>query len=925
MVEITNVRCEYELNPICIGTRKPSFGYNISSDEYGVLQKERRIVVSSSSELLEKKIYDLYDSGWEKTEESQGFIYKGVMLYSRQQATYRVLVKLLDDRILKSDLNYFTIGLLYGEDFKARFIRYQMPPKTMRPGTFDEGMPSPLMRKEFELTSKKRVIKAFAYVTALGSYRLRINGRAATDDVLAPGWTVFDRMQPYRCYDVTDLLCVGKNAIGAMLGDGWYLGSIGLFGREFYGGNPPALFFQLEVEFEDGSHMNVYSDDSWRAIQGPILYSDFFLGESYDARLEQEGWDLPGFDDSAWDLVNDCWYGASPARGELRPQLSPPMRINRQMVPVSMVKTDQGAYRFDLGQNIVGWVRFTLREPQAGQTLTFRFAEAINHDGTLYRENLRRAKNTDYYICKGSDREVFEPSFTYRGFRYVDVLGLTKEPELSDVVGCVVHSSFSLTGTFSCGEDDVNRLYENTLWSQIGNMLDVPTDCPQRDERWGCLTDALVFAKSACYNADMSRFYRKFSTDIFFSQWDSGEFAGLVPRMSALGVFAKPHEIITGEKHSAGTAGLFTGILLPYLLHIFYNETGLLHRYYADMERYMDFVAEFAPDFLVGGDSAGDPPMITIDGVGQVPHTAGGGDIMHLDDPTPTRVIDTAYYAMSAQAMEHISTVLGKNERSTYYKDLYQCIQQAFNGECVDSETGRIEGDSQTAYALALNVGLLSEDVQKKAAVRLIEKIAKRDGHLSTGAVGNGHLLPALCQAGYWREAYCVLLQREYPSWLYPVLKGATTIWERWDGYTDEKGFSTWAHDRSEPINSPNHYFLGCVCEWFYEYAGGIRPGRMGWKEFLIQPFTDVRLGYCRVSYGSIYGEIYSSWCYDGDNINYKIRIPANTVAMVELEGKEPIKILEGEAYLTKLPPKNGRQRFKVVSGNYSFQTKIPR
>lgn len=924
MVSIERVQCEYQSNPICIGTRKPAFSYCIASCEYGILQQARRICISSCEKLLLNDDFDLYDSGWEECPDTYGLVYQGKMLYSRQLAVYFIFSRLGDGRILKSELCRFEVGLLYQEDFKARFIRYQMPvTKTMRPGTFDEGMPSPLMRTEFFILNDRKITKARIYATTLGSYRLRINGVPASEDVLAPGWTVFDRMQPYQCYDATPFLQPGENAVGAILGDGWYTGSIGLFGREFYGSYPLAFFCQVEIEFEDGTKQQVYTDDTWRAVEGPVRYSDFFSGEYYDARMEKDGWDCAGYDDSAWDKVNDCWYGASPARGEMRPQLSPPMRIQEHVKPASVMKVGVQAYRFDMGQNMVGWQCFKISGTESGQKITFVFAEAVKEDGSLYRENLRRARNTDYYICKGRNDEVFEPLFTYRGFRYVDVYGLISEPKADDLTGCVVHSSFERTGSFTCSDELINRLYLNTVWSQRGNMLDVPTDCPQRDERWGCITDAMVFSKSACYHMDMSRFYMKYSSDIFFSQWDSGEFAGLIPRMSALGVFAKPGEILTADKHSTGYCGLDGGVVFPHRLLQYYHNTEFVRRYFHDMERYMDFIREFDGDYSFGGDGAGDPEVIYIEGFGYVPHTAGGYDIMHIEDPTPGRVIDTAYYALTAEMMSEMAYAIGRTDRAEYYRALREKIAEAFNRHCVCQISGRVQGYSQTAYSIALNLNLLCGEVREKAAARLAEKIADRGDRLSTGCMGNGHLLPALCDNGYAEKAYSVLLQKEYPSWLYQVLRGATTMWERWDGYTDEKGFSAWAHDRSQPINSLNHYFLGCVAEWFYEYMGGIKPGEGAdsWKNFKIRPFTDSRINSCSVSYRTIYGEIKSGWEYQTDGILYTAELPANTGGVIELyDTGGRIKILQGEGHLRELPTEGRRKRFSAVSGCYKIK-----
>jgi alpha-L-rhamnosidase len=924
MVRISGVTCEYRSEPVGLGVTRPRISYRLDSDEYGVAQKTYRLCVSSSREKLLAGVFDLYDSQEVESENTVNIRYNGSKLSQRKRCYYTVCSSLTDGRKVESDVHTFETGLLYSGSFRARFIRYSVPTKKeMRPGTYDEGLPSPYLRKSFVIEAGKGIKKARAYATALGVYTLKVNGLPASDDVLSPGWCVFDRMQPYQTYDLTGLLRPGENVLGAVLGDGWYTGSIGLFGREFYGGYPLSFFCQVEIDFVDGTSQFIFSDKTWKASEGPIRYSDFFSGESYDAQRQLGAWDCPGYDDSKWDSVNDSWYGASPARGEMKAQIGPPMSIRDLLMPVSVTRAGNDTYRYDLGQNMVGWQRFRMRGMQRGKPVTFVFAEALAGDGTLYRENLRRAKNTDRYFCSGAPEETFEPSFTYRGFRFVDVSGLGYIPELADMTGCVVHSSFAQTGEFSCSDPLVNRLYLNALWSQKGNMLDVPTDCPQRDERWGCMTDATVFARSACFNMDMSRFYAKFTNDMMFSQRESGEFAGLVPGMTALGVFCEPHEILEGE-HWTGSPGLDGGIIIPYLVYLFYKDTDIIGRNYCNFERYMSFLSESTDDCILGGDGCGDPATILIPGMGMRPHTAGGGDLMHQGDPTPDKVLNTAYYAWIAGMMAEMSRAIGRIDRMTHYESLKTRIVRAFNDKLVDPTTGFVYGDSQTGYAVALNLGILEGEVARKACRRLAQKISERGEKLSTGCIGNGHLLPALCDNGFRDVAYSVLLQQGYPSWLYSVVRGATTIWERWDGFTDEAGFSKWSHDRSGPINSLNHYFLGCVEEWFYMYMGGIVPDPLhpGWRRFLLKPFPDRRVSQARVKFDSVCGVIESEWKYDGDHIIFRFIVPANTSAKICVPSAPhaAVEVVTGEKWLRYSGYHDERHTFEAGSGKYEIR-----
>ena len=869
-VSVEGLRCEYEVNPIGIDVAKPRLSWIITSSERGQVQTAYQVLVASSEERLRRNEGDLWDSGKVDSDQSIQVPYGGAKLGSRQPCYWKVKVWDKDGReSAYSKPAYWEMGLLTGADWKASWIA--MPT--------DGAMgPSPYLRKGFEVT--KPVRRATLYATALGVYQLHLNGKQVGDQVFPPGWTDYHKRVQYQTYDVTRMLRRGRNAVGAVLGDGWYAGFVGLGGRNRYG-KYPMLLCQLELEYEDGSTETVVSDASWRCTVGPILQSDMLMGETYDARKELGDWTAPEYEDSSWKPVS-----VETPDAHLVAQVGPPVRKMLEVKTRTVKEPTPGAYVFDLGQNMVGWARLKVRG-KAGDRVTMRFAEMLNPNGTIYTANLRGAKCTDVYILKGDGVEVYEPTFTFRGFRYVEVTGYPGKPDADAITGVVVYSDTPATGSFECSNPMVNQLQHNIVWGQRGNFLSVPTDCPQRDERLGWTGDAEIFAPTATFNMDVAGFFTKWLIDLDDAQRPDGAFTDVAPFVAA----------------GAGTAAWGdAGVICPWVIYRRYGDARILEQHYPAMVKWVEYLKAHSDSLLRPAE--------------------GYGDWLSIAADTPKDVLATAYFALSIRLVAQAARVIGKTDDAEKYEALFQDIRAAFNKAYV-AEDGRIKGNTQTCYVLALDFDLLPADKREAAARYLVEDIRSRNNHLSTGFVGVGHLMPTLTNTGHLDTAYILLNNDTFPSWGYSIRQGATTIWERWDGWTKEKGF------QDPGMNSFNHYALGSVGEWMYETVAGIGldPSVPGYKRIVLRPRPGGGLTYAKGELQSMYGKIASSWRIDGGRIHLSVTVPANTTATVYVPTADPSKVTEGgkpasEATgVTFLRAEEGAAVYQVGSGTYSFES----
>jgi alpha-L-rhamnosidase len=751
-------------------------------------------------------------------------------------------------------------------------------PSATRPATY--------LRREF--TAAKRVRRARVYASARGLYSLLVNGEAVSPDLLRPGWTDYRDRTQYQTYDVTPLVRQGQNALGVVLGDGWYAGFVAGWGRENWGRATRALV-QLELELDDGSRTSVASGSDWRAATGPILSQDLLMGESYDARLERRGWAEPGFAAAGWEAPEQEPVGSIP----LVAQVGPAVRKVAELRPVAVSEQRPGTFVFDLGQNMVGFVRLAVQGP-AGATVRLRHAEMLKPDGSLYTTNLRAARATDSYTLRGGGLETWQPLFTFHGFRYVELTGFPGTPGKDALTGVVISSDTPVTGSFSTSNPLVNQLQRNIVWGQRGNYLDVPTDCPQRDERLGWMGDAQVFARTACFNAQVAPFLTKWLRDVRDAQSPAGSFPDYAPDVN-------PNPV-------GAPAWADAGLIVPWQVYRCYGDTRVLEEHYEAARRFVAFVRE------------GNPTLVWRQRSGN-----NYGDWLNIEADAPRQVLATAYFAHSARLLSQMAAVLGKTDEAQAHEALFHAIREAFNREFVKPD-GRIEGDTQTVYLLALRFSLLPEDKRPLAARRLVEDIALRGTHLSTGFLGVSQINPVLTDIGRLDLAYALLLNETFPSWGYSIRHGATTIWERWDGWTAEKGF------QDPGMNSFNHYSLGSVGEWMYAVVAGIDldPERPGYKRFLLRPRPGGGLTHAKAELRSLYGPIRSEWSIEGERIRYSIEVPPNTSATVHVPTGDPASVVESgrpasqSAGLRPLASVPGAAAFEAGAGRYVFDAAAP-
>jgi alpha-L-rhamnosidase len=899
------LRCEYRVDPLGIGERKPRLSWVLESEVRGQTQSAYRVLVAGNERDLEAEENLHWDSGRVESSRSVGIEYEGEALRSGSRCVWKVRTwDGAGNPSPDSEPAVFELGLLERADWEGAWISLgEGPPQALEPPSGDEyddlgnGLgPSPNLRKEFRL--EKPVRRARLYATARGVYEPYVNGERVGEDELAPGWTDYRERIQYQTYDVTDLLAQGANVLGAILGDGWYAGFVGFDSkhRGAHYGSRPHLLAQLYVEYEDGATQTVASDGTWKSSTGPILYSDFLAGESYDARGEMDGWSGPGFDDSEWYHVGVEEAGMIP----LVAQPDEGVRVTGEVAARSVTQPESGVYVFDMGQNMVGRVRLKV-EGEAGTEVTLRHAEALNPDGTIYTENLRFARATDRYVLRGAGEEVYEPRFTFHGFRYVEVTGYPGEPPLEAITGRVVHSATPPTGSFECSSPMVNKLQSNIVWGQRGNFLSIPTDCPQRDERLGWMGDAQVFVRTAAFNMDVAAFFEKWMIDVEDIQSPEGAFPDVAP------LFGDRSEAFLQKGSPAwGDAG----VIVPWTIYKTYDDTRIVERHYGAMTRWMEYLREANPDLLRTnklGNNYGD-------------WLSPKGDF------TPKELLATAYWAYDARLMAEMAAIIGRREDAKGYEDLFEGIRNAFN-EAYVAPDGRLEGDTQTCYVLALHMDLLPDELRPAAAGHLVAAIEREDWHLSTGFAGVGYLCPVLTETGHSEVAYRLLGNETFPSWGYTIKNGATTIWERWDGWTEEKGF------QSPNMNSFNHYSLGSVGEWLYRHVAGIAldPRAAGYGRIVIRPRPGGDLTHARAEYDSVRGKIVSAWTIEGDRFDLEVSIPPNTTATVHVPAANGAEVTEGggpagEAEGVEPLREDGEETVLTVgSGRYRFTGRVAR
>jgi alpha-L-rhamnosidase len=875
--EVRELRCEYRTNPLGIDTRAPRLSWIIDSDRRGDRQTAYRVLVASSPALLMQDKGDLWDSGKVESNRSTQVEYEGKPLASCQSAFWKVIVwDAKGEPNVSKEPATWSMGLLSPAEWKAQWIGRD-DARSSGPGSGTEKyLPATYLRKEFMLEQIPQ--RAMLYVTSLGAAEPHMNGGKVGDDYLSPGWTDFNKRVYYRAYDVTSRLKPGANVIGAVLGDGWFRGHLSIIGQNIYG-RKTRLLAQLHLFFADGSSQVIASDESWKGGFGPILEADIYAGETYDARAEIEGWDASGFSDAAWRPVD---MGA-----EVRPAIEAnpgaPVQRTGDIQTVAVTRPAPGLAVYDYGRNFAGWARLRVAAP-AGTRIVMRFGEMLKPDGTVYRKNLRAARATDTYICKGGGEETWEPRFTYHGFQYVEVQGLPETAGPDALTGIIAGSALPLSGHFECSDAIMTRTAANERCTIRANLVELPTDCPQRDERMGWM-DYHEIVTSALYEQDAATLLTKWVGDMVDARLPDGAFPMIAPDVHRF-------------PWSPGWAD--SGVIIPWTMYYVYGDTRLAARYYRAI--------------------AGHLETYKTHSIGLVVQPAGLGDWLAPDMSTPKELIATALFARCAEDMAEMARALGKSQDASTYADLHRSVRRAFQNKFVSRE-GTIGSDSQGGYALAIAYDLLEPEQARQAADKLVAAIERRDGHLSTGMVTTHLLLPALSKAGRTDVAYRLLEKTSYPSWGYFLRMGATSMWERWDAKT-EKGY------HPDGMNSFNHANLGTCTEWFYRTVLGIGAAEPGFGKLLLKPEPGGNLIWARGYYDSQHGRIGSDWKIENDQFVWKVRIPANTTATVHVPARNAASVTEGGKPLGEAADVKVVRRepsavvVEIGSGSYEFRSR---
>lgn len=861
------LRTEYLTDPIGLDELLPRFSWELRDPRPGAVQTAYQLEFSDGSGKV------VHDTGKVVSDQSTQVVYDGPPLTHRQRRIWRVRVWAADGEVGPwSAPAFFETGI--GGDFGAACWI----------GSLDAGgprtsSPPPYLRKPFSLPAP--ALRARLYVTALGLYTARINGRRVGEDELTPGWSDYRKTIYYQTYDVTSLLQPGENVLGAILGDGWYCGSVEWRGRQFYGLRP-LLRARLEVTCSDGSDHVVVSDGTWSVGKGEILESDLLHGESIDLRHRRPGWDRPGF------LAGPGWLPATvytPAHGKLVGQAHEAVRVTQTLRPVATFVRPgwpQPSHVLDFGQNLVGKLRIRLKG-RPGTTVRIRYAEMLKQgpatrpgEEDIYVENLRTARQTDFFTLDESGEGVFETHFTFHGFRYAELRPMPGQITHHEACALVMHSAYESAGDFECSDSLVNRLQENIRWGWRGNSVDVPTDCPQRDERLGWTGDAQVFVRTSMFNFDVAAFWSKWAQDVADAQAPNGAVPATCPTTDILNV-------------DGGPAWADAALICPHTLYLCYGDRRLLQRFFETFRRFVAFLDETSRDGRRG-----------LEGTGS---WGGFGDWLSINADTPKELIGTAFYAHAHGLLSDICRQLGRTADAERHAEKRAWVAERFRHHYV-TPAGRMMAQTQTAAVLALHFDLLLPEQRKTVLADLVADIRRRGTRLSCGFVGSPYLNHVLSREGELVLAYELLLQKQWPSWLYAVTQGATTIWERWDGWTHDKGF------QDAGMNSFNHYAYGAVGDWLYRVVAGLDTAGPGYRRLRLAPQpppptapSAVRQAFtrARARHRTPYGWAEIGWEVVGERLLVRGRVPPNSTAELRLPGHDVAESLPAGTFEREL------------------------
>lgn len=879
MIRVSELRMNYQKELMAV-MEVPQFNWIIEGESRNVMQKAYQLQIAEDAAFQRM----VYDSGRKESGES-AHVEAEFEMETAFQYYGRVKIWTEAGETEFSPACSFVSGVLDQREWKACMIS---PERAEQAGESGGNY----IRKEFEISGK--VKNAYLFTTAFGLYQLRMNGTRIGREELSPGWTSYRKHLLYQTYDVTESIRGGKNVIGAHVGAGWYKGVMGFVGSRNHYGDRTAFFGQLLIRYQDGTEEVIATDSSWRCFRSPVVFAEIYDGESYDASLEQPGWDLPGFDDSRWKQAEEIRFD----RAVLRAQTASAVREQERLPAKTLFCTPEGDLCLDFGQNMAGWIHVRAKG-KAGDEIELRCFETLDAAGNVYLDNLRKAKQRVYYRF-GTDGEIdYHPCFTYQGFRYARIVSFPGEPEAENFTACAVYSDMEETGTFSCSDQELNQLYRNVGWGLRSNFVDVPTDCPQRDERLGWTGDAEIFARTASYLRNTYCFYEKWLHDLACDQTPEGGVPHVIPDI--LSSCAKQDKLMS-EGSGSAAAWADAAVIIPWSLYLNYGDTRLIRRQYGSMKAWIDFMREHSNGNIWN-------------------YRLQFGDWVALDaeegsyfGATPNDLTCTAYYAYSTRLFARMAGLIGRAEDEREYTALYEEIRDTFR-RTFFREDGAMTAQTQTAHILALHFELVEEKYREKTVDRLIELLEEENGHLVTGFVGTPYFCHALSRNGHTKEAYGLLLKDDFPSWLYQVKMGATTVWEHWDGIRPDG--TMWSPD----MNSFNHYAYGAVAEWMFRVMGGIDTSdeNAGFKHSILYPHIGGDITSASVSYLSPYGKVRAEWKLWGNEVEETFEIPHNTTATVKLYRADLVLEDDGLVFAEK----DGTVQAEAGSGVYLVRYRL--
>lgn len=877
-VKIQHLLTENLTNPIGIDVQQPRFSWQLVSDKRNVAQTAYEVIVSADKG-------PLWKSGKVASNQSVQVTYAGAALQSGKKYTWKLRVWDNNGKPSPwSEPAFFQTALLNATDWKAKWIEAGFAEDATRPAI--------LFRNQFSIN--KKITSATLYITSHGMYEVQLNGNKVGDAYLTPGWTSYNKRLQYQVYDVTNMLANGNNAIGATVGNGWYRGYLAWDDNKNIYGSKLGLLAQLNITYSNGTAETIVTDEKWKSSISAIKSVEIYHGETYDAREEKNGWSKAGFNDAGWKGVT---LPTVPFNNLVATE-NEPVKKHETFKAIKLITTPAGEKVLDFGQNLVGWV-VVKASGSAGDKIVIKHAEVLDKAGNFYTENLRAAKATATYILKGGAEESFEPHFTFYGFRYIKIENYPGEIKPENFTAVALYSDMKPTGTFTSSNALINQLQHNIQWGQRGNFLDVPTDCPQRDERLGWTGDAQAFSRTASFNFGVNNFFLKWMKDVAADQGADGKVPHVIPNV--LG---------PGNGGSAGWADVAT--IIPWNIYLAYGDKKILENQYPSMKAWVKYMTDSSKNDLWNhgfhfGDWLFYRPFDDNDGRSAV---------------TDKYLIAQCFYANSVQLMINTAKVLNNAADEAMYTALLKKVKDAFLKEYL-TPNGRLVSGTQTAYVLALNFDMLPENLRAQAAARLAENVKSYNNHLTTGFLGTPYLCHVLTRFGYTDIAFKLLLQEDYPSWLYPVKMGATTIWERWDGQKPDSSFQT------PGMNSFNHYAYGAIGDWMYRKLVGLDTYEdgVGYKHIKIQPHLGGGFTNASASLQTYYGTVSSGWKIENDKLLMDIEIPANTTATVYVPAATAGAITEsGKAVSTLADVKvsgteDGYVVLQLGSGIYHFAT----